>query len=234
MSTKLSLFAFLFFLAGFGLVIFSFIRLVLGLHALRSKTFAIKTGNVTLRIIIFISGVLLILFAQACFWFNSSLKAFQPLHKNVPMARITFAGSEYEKPRLILQTFDSKLNPLVANELFLNDTIFQIELEVVKFKNLGRLLGLNEVYRFSRLIYLSDYEEDSSDPFWHALGNEDNKIVPTLESIKKVVALAHTKKILTDPFRLDTLQALDIFYNDLGIVELLPENSTKYMAEEDR
>ena len=187
----------------------------------------------TLRIILFVSGIILILCAQACFWFNSGLKAFQPLHKNVPMARITFVGSEYEKPRLILQTFNNKLEPLMANELFLNDTLFQIELEVVKFKNLGKLMGLNEVYRFSRLIYLSEYEEDYSDQLWHALGNEDNKIVSTLESIKKVVALAHTKKILTDPFRLDTLEALDIFYNDLGIVQLLPENSSNYMAEEE-
>ena len=232
MSTKLSLFAFLFFLAGFGLVIFSFIRLLLGLQASKVKSFAIKKGNVALRIVIFISGVLLILFAQACFWFNSSLKAFLPLHKNVPMARISFIGSDLEKPRMIMETFDNQLNPLMANELFLNDTLFQIELEVIRFKNLGKLMGLDEIYRFSRLIYLSDYQENMEEQLWHPLGNEDNKVVSTLEGIKKIVTVAHSKKILTDPFRLDTLQALDIFYNDQGIAELLPENSS-YIAEEE-
>ena len=48
----------------------------------------------------FAFGIMFIMIAQGVFWFNLNLKAYSRLHKNIPLARISFRESESERPRM--------------------------------------------------------------------------------------------------------------------------------------
>ncbi|MBD3217145.1 MAG: hypothetical protein GF310_02635 [candidate division Zixibacteria bacterium] len=223
MSAKLTLLAFLIFLAGLGLLIFSLLEIIYALKKSQSQGYGSKKPKMWVRILLISSGVILIFISQSFFWFNSSLKNYFVLNRNIPLAQITFSQSETEKPRLILQTYDDENRRRLADEILLDDSAFQIELEVIKFRRLGNLLGLDELYRFSKIIYIEDYI-DSDDKFKTArIGNEESSLVGLIKDMKKVFPVANTKTILTDPLKLDTSKAVEITYNDMGIVEILEE-----------
>lgn len=230
MSAKLTIFAFCLFLAGFGLLLFAFAEILMTMRDSKSRKFTGKKGKLWVRVTLIASGVVLIFISQSLFWFNSNLRSYFALNKNVPLAKISFSESEFEKPRLILQTFDDKNRPMIADEIILEDTAFQIEMEVIKFRKLGKLFGLNELYRFSRIIYLSDYVNSDDEYRITQLGSNENNIPGLIKSIRKIVPLANYKTVLTDPLKLDNNRAYEVTYNDLGIIELLTD--VAYSQEE--
>jgi hypothetical protein len=230
MSAKLTVFAFCLFLAGFGFLLFAFVEILMTMKNAKSRKFTGKGGKLWVRIILITFGVILIFISQSLFWFNSNLRNYYALNKNVPLAKISFRESEFERPRLILQTFDDKNRPLIADEIMLEDTAFQIEMEVIKFRKLGNMFGLNEVYRFSRIIYISDYVNSDDELKTTRLGNYENNIPGLIKKIRKIFPLANYKTVLTDPLKLDNTKAYEVTYNDLGIIELLTD--VAYSQEE--
>ncbi|HEQ97792.1 MAG TPA: hypothetical protein ENO22_00425 [candidate division Zixibacteria bacterium] len=221
MSAKLTLAAFLIFLVGLGLLLFSLLEIIYGLKKSKSQGYAPKKANKWVRAILIVSGLILILVSQSFFWFNSSLKNYFVLNRNIPLAQISFSQSESEKPLLVLQTFDERNRPLLADEVYLDDSAFQIEMEVIKFRRLGNLLGLDELYRFSRVIYIEDYIYSDDQFRTTQLGNEEKSMIGLIKDLKRILPVASTKTILTDPLTLDTSKTVEITYNDLGIIEVM-------------
>jgi hypothetical protein len=219
------------FLSGFGLLLFGLAELILALKRSKTGRMTSPKSNWILRVILFASGLFLIFISQSAFWFNSNLKTYSHLTKNIPLARISFVESEMERPRMILERFDENNQPIIANEILLEDTLVQIEMEVIKFKKLGNLFGLKEVYRFTRLIYLSDPDTYKEEYRTIPLGSQDNSISEFLMGMKKIINIANQRTILTDPFKLDTTCALELSCNDLGLLQIF--TSGTYSAEED-
>jgi hypothetical protein len=230
MSAKLTIFAFCLFLAGLGLLLFAFAEILMTMKNAKSRKFTGKSGKLWVRIILITSGIVFVFVSQSLFWFNSNLRSYFTLNKNVPLAKITFRESEFERPRLILQTYDDKNRPMIADEIMLEDTAFQIEMEVIKFRKLGKFFGLNELYRFSRIIYISDYVNSDDELKTTKLGSYENNIPGLIKTIRKVMPLANYKTVLTDPLKLDNTRAYEVTYNDLGIIELLTD--VAYSQEE--
>lgn len=231
MSSNLTLIAFLVFLAGFGLLLFGLAELIIALKRSKTKSMAACKSNWILRSVLFACGLFLIIASQSVFWFNSNLKTYSHLAKNIPLARISFVQSELERPRLILERFDENNEPIIANEILLEDTLVQIEMEVIKFKKLGNLFGLNEIYRFTRLIYISDPDAYKDEYRSVPLGSQDSSITEFLRSIRKVVRVANQRTMLTDPFRLDTSLTLELSCDDMGLLQSFASGT--YGAEED-
>jgi len=223
MSPKLATFAFLIFAVGLGLVIWIFLRVVAGIKERKVNRFDARKENWWLRAIALTFALILIALSQGILWFNSNLRIYMPLDPNIPLARISFYESENERPRMILATFDEQNHPLLADEIFVDDSLFQIEVEILRFKKLGQLFGLQEVYRFSRLLSLSDSEDSSNNQAPISLGSEEVRISDFVKFSKKMVALAYYKRILTDPFRLDRRQMLELSYTDVGLLRLTPQ-----------
>ncbi|NIP42337.1 MAG: hypothetical protein GWO41_05195 [candidate division Zixibacteria bacterium] len=94
-------------------------------------------------------------------------------------------------------------------------------MEVIKFRRLGNLLGLDEFYRFSRVIYIEDYIYSDDQFETTQLGNEERSMIGLIKDMKRVLPVASTKTILTDPITLDTSRTVEISYNDLGIIEIM-------------
>ncbi len=149
------------------------------------------------------------------------MKNYFVLNRNVPLAQISFSQPENEKPSLVLQIFDERNRALLADEIYLEDSAFQIEMEVIKFRRLGNLLGLDEFYRFSRVIYIEDYIYSDDQFETTQLGNEERSMIGLIKDMKRVLPVASTKTILTDPITLDTSRTVEISYNDLGIIEIM-------------
>jgi hypothetical protein len=231
MSNNLTLIAFLVFLAGFGLLLFSLAELIMAFRRSKSRRMTSAASNWILRVVLFASGLFLIIISQSVFWFNSNLKTYSHLTKNIPLARISFVESDIERPRMILERFDENNQPIIADEILLEDTLIQIEMEVIKFKRLGNLFGLNEIYRFTRLIYLSDPGAYKEEYRAIPLGSRDNSITDFLAGIKKIVGVANTRTMLTDPFKLDTTRAFELSCNDMGLLQMF--TSGTYSAEEE-
>ena len=231
MSNNLTLIAFLVFLAGFGLLLFSLAELIMALKRSKTGNMTSPKSNWILRAVLFASGLFLIIISQSVFWFNSNLKNYSHLTKNIPLARISFVESETERPRMILERFDENNQPMIADEILLEDTLIQVEMEIIKFKKLGNLFGLNEIYRFTRLIYLSDPDAYKEEYWTIPLGSQDNSITDFLKGIKKIVSVANHRTVLTDPFRLDTTQTLELSCNDMGLLQMF--TSGIYTAEEE-
>ena len=225
MSPYLTLFGFLVFLVGFGLLLFSLIELLMGIKQSKSEAIRTKKKSIFLRSIFFASGLVLIIISQGIFWFNSNLKVYSGLSKDIPLARISFRESETERPRMFLETFDEENQPILADEILLEDTLLQLEMEIIKFRKLGNLFGLREIYRFTRLIYVSDPAAYKEEYQTTQLGHRDESVSNFIKGIKKVIGLAYHKTILSDPFSMDTSIVLEISYNNRGILEMFSEET---------
>jgi hypothetical protein len=221
MSAKLTLVAFLIFLVGLGLLLVALIETIYALKKSKSQGYAPKKTKMWVRALLIVSGVILILISQSFFWFNSGLKNYFVLNRNVPLAQISFSQAESEKPSLVLQIFNERNRALLADEIYLEDSAFQIEMEVIKFRRLGNLLGLDEFYRFSRVIYIEDYIYSDDQFETTQLGNEDQSMIGLIKDMKRFLPVASTKTILTDPITLDTSRTVEISYNDMGIIEIM-------------
>ncbi len=231
MSTKLTILAFFIFLAGLGLLLYSFIQIVSGLQKSKRRAYASVRSNIWLRVTLISAGMVFIVLSQAFFWFNSSLRDYHVLNRNIPLAQVSFIDSENDKPRMFLHTFNASNRPVLANEILLDDSLFQIEIEVIKFKNLGNLFGLNEFYRFSRLIYISDYDQALEDFKSVPLHDNGAKVTNVIRGMKTFITLAHTRTVLTDPMTLDSGETFEISYNDMGLLEVNSEYALSHKQE---
>lgn len=219
--------AFCLFFGGLGLLIFVFLRLILKSKKQPSFKSSAFKHKLIINGVISLSGILLILLGQNLLWLNSKLKLYFPLYTNTPLAKVSFVESEYEKPRMILKTFDENNNPLLANEILLNDSLFQLEMQVIRFKKLGNLMGLDELYRFTQVSYISSDPENPNDFLVTPLVDSDRPVIDYLNGVNKFMSIATHKTVLTDPLILDSSHVVEITYNELGTLDLLPEDNSR-------
>jgi hypothetical protein len=226
MSPQLAILAFCLFLAGLGLLLFVFLRLLLKPKKQYSRKKSSFKGRMITNGLIIGGGVVLILLAQNLLWLNSRLNVYFPLYTNAPIAKISFVESEYEKPRMILKTYDENNNPLIASEIILEDTLFQIEMQVIRFKKLGNLLGLHELYRFTQLSYISSNPDHIGEIRTTHLVDPDKPVIDYINNVNKIMSIATHKTVFSDPLVLDSSQVVEITYNDLGTIDMMSfENS---------
>lgn len=223
MSTKLTILAFFIFLAGLGLLLFTFVQIVSGLKQASRRAYSENKNSIWIRVILITSGIALIILAQAFFWFNSSLRDYHVLNRNIPLAQVSFVESQNDKPRMMLATYGEDNRLILSNEILLDDSLFQIEIEVIKFKNLGNLFGLHEFYRFSRLIYIGDFDQGLDDFKSVPLHDDGEELTDVIRDLRKFITIAHTRTVLTDPMELDSSHKFEISYNDMGLLELNPD-----------
>ncbi len=99
------------------------------------------------------AGILLIVVAQGCYWFNAEVSRFTPFGENPPMANIGFIYEEFKQPRMVVKSTDQ--NSLETSEMvpFTADSI-AIGVEVVRWKKVCQVLGLVDCYRMNGIYYL--------------------------------------------------------------------------------
>jgi hypothetical protein len=220
MSTKLTLLAVCLFIVGLSLLLFSFVKLILALRQSKSSNVSSKNENVWLRVLLLVSGIVMVLLSQSFFWFNSNLKSYSILNNDNYLARISILRSDLDKPRLILEAFTKDNRLELSDDIILEDSLFQIEMEVIRFKRLGNLLGLHDYYRFSRLIYLSGYQENEDDYISIQLGSKESKLPGVISGLRKVLKIAHYNTFLTDPLTLGDIDSMTVSFSDVGLLEM--------------
>ncbi len=100
------------------------------------------------------AGIILIVVAQGCYWFNAEVSRFTPFGGNPPLANVSFVYEELKQPRLIVRSTDQ--NNLETSQIvpFTADSV-AVGVEVVRWKKVCQVLGLVDCYRINGIYYLN-------------------------------------------------------------------------------
>jgi hypothetical protein len=108
-------------------------------------------------------GIALIVSSQGFFWFHGEIEKFIPFEESVPEMRISFLYEEYRTPRIIVQSTDQH-QQVSAQMVPLEGDRISVGVEVLKWGQLGRLLGLKECYRINGIYYLDSATSNAPTP----------------------------------------------------------------------
>lgn len=100
------------------------------------------------------AGILLIVLAQGCYWFNAEVSRFTPFSGEASPTNISFIYEEYKQPRLVVRSSDQ--NSLETSQMvpFSADSV-AVGIEVVRWKKVCQVLGLADCYRVNGIYYLN-------------------------------------------------------------------------------
>lgn len=142
------------FFSGLACLLFVFVTIVRRLRDNITTSVYFRSRRSARPWILSASGLILIVIAQGCYWFNGQVERFIPFRGETPQAEVSFLYEEYKQPRLVVKMTDQHDQATSEVVPFASDSI-ALGVEIVHWKKVCQVLGLKDCYRINGVYYLN-------------------------------------------------------------------------------
>ena len=219
MHSILAVIAAFFFLIGLGLVAWILVSVVGNIR--RRPGASPRKSRAIWRVVIPISGILLIVLSQILFWMDSSLDAYTTVESSLPLGTVGFHESGSSGRTMTVSSRSNSSEEMMSVEILMRSNAAVLEVETIRFAAPFKVFGLTEYCRISR-IKVIDTRNPSPEPLYERKIQPKSEAVWTvLDEIGRFLPIAKTSKFISEP----------VFFKNGAEIQVFSEESRVLLAD---
>jgi len=219
MNSILIVLAACFFVVGVGLVSWILVSVLanIGRRGLTTR----RNGKAIWRVLIPVSGILLITLSQILFWMNSGLRAYSTTESELPLSTIGFHDSNQSGRIMTVASRSISSDKMMQVELLMRSDAAVLEVETIRFAAAFDVLGLTEYSRISS-VRMIDSKDISPDPVYERkIQPESESLWEVLDMIGRFFPVVETSRSFSEP----------LFFEDGTEINVFSEKSMILLAD---
>ncbi len=209
------------FLFVVGLALVSWILVSVVANIRRRGVVTHRQGRAIWRVVIPVSGILLIALSQLLFWMNSGLKAYSIAEFALPLGTISFHESGQSDRIMTVTSRSISSDRMMPVEILMRSDAAVLEVETIRFAAPFGIFGLTEYCRISTVIMIDSRNRSPEPLYERKFQPESESVWIMLDEIGRFFSIVETSKYLSEP----------VFFEDGAEIQVFSEKSRILLAD---
>jgi hypothetical protein len=219
MNSILAVLAAFLFVVGLALVSWILVSVLANIR--RRGVTTHRQGKAIWRVVIPVSGILLIALSQFLFWMNSSLKAYSTSESVLPLGTISFHESSQSGRIMTVASRSISSDKMMPVEVLMRSDAAVLEVETIRFAAPFGVLGLTEYCRISTIKMIDSRNRSPELVYERKIQPESESVWEVLDEIGRFFPIVETSKSLSEP----------VFFEDGTEIQVFSEEYRIFLAD---